>query len=82
MALGARLCPRLLCSHTGHGLPHVPSKDPPAWTRCCLPGQRINFKECDFPNGEPKAGAFCQLGDRAQDGSFSPGAAHGTVLPQ
>lgn len=76
-------CVRGSCARgTGHGLRHASSKAPPAWTRCCLPVQRINFKECDFPNSEPKAGAFCQLSDRAQDISVLPVAAHGTVLPQ
>lgn len=69
---------------SGQSFPRASSKAPPAQTHCCLPVQRINYKECDFPNSEPKAGAFCQLDDRALNTSFSPVlvAAHGTVLPQ
>lgn len=59
-------------------------QSPSAQTHCCLPVQRINYKECHFPNSEPKAGAFCQLDDGAPSISFSPVlvAPHGTVLPQ
>ena len=38
------------------GLPHAFSKSPSAQTHCCLLVQRISYKECDFPNNEPKVG--------------------------